>query len=597
MGTEYWLEELREWLKRAKEADQDLQQFGAEVHQYKWKEKASLEEVEAFERKIQAKLPEEYRKFLLQAGNGGAGPYYGLFSLKEVYGWMNEGDYKQGQLPIASQGDGYFVCLQVTGADRGRLSYQGEDYLFFPRESGFLAWYLRWLREVASGYEIFWFGTNLDGDEEELCRQYREAATVKERWLILESMQKFPTLSKETAALIEEAAEEYSDTSDADLLLRLLGRIDIQKKDALLQRRWEAGLYDAGVAEVYHSLRDLKEEEKAAVLAYWGEQILLAVPKLADSSWYLAFQILIKCPQIHLKDVIGFWKIASQKNKPELIRAFGQFEDAKDDLDLFLELLEEREDVALLNAAVMAVPIAPSERLVEKLERICNEMESSIYVTQREEDIEEARRKSDQSRVFFNACHVKELVEERMINPPMPGIPRPHILRIIPHQPWEKRKGSEHRDLAIHPLIALVLQKIYGRLPSTRADWDLLFPEIKKLHLVLDPDYLDSGLERHTVYLKKPDEYGFPERTYAYDTDDWSAIGRMSNLRELVIEQICVNDFSFLTQCKKMKRLSLYNTNFSDCRLLLQMPGLQQADLRSCPLMHTEVLTGFQVIL
>lgn len=48
----------------------------------------------------------------------------------------------------------------------------------------------------------------------------------------------------------------------------------------------------------------------------------------------------------------------------------------------------------------------------------------------------------------------------------------------------------------------------------------------------------------------------------------------------------------FLTQCQSPERLSLYNTNFSDCRLLLQMPKLKSVDLRLCKLEYIDVLNS-----
>ena len=40
--------------------------------------------VEAFEQGYSIRLPSEYRDFLVQIGNGGAGPYYGVFALGTV---------------------------------------------------------------------------------------------------------------------------------------------------------------------------------------------------------------------------------------------------------------------------------------------------------------------------------------------------------------------------------------------------------------------------------------------------------------------------------------------------------------------------------
>jgi len=52
--------------------------FGASYHQYKLNPPLPLAVVEAFERRHGVSLPDDYRLFLTQIGNGGAGPYYGV---------------------------------------------------------------------------------------------------------------------------------------------------------------------------------------------------------------------------------------------------------------------------------------------------------------------------------------------------------------------------------------------------------------------------------------------------------------------------------------------------------------------------------------
>ena len=184
MADTFLLEELRLLLEKARTADADLKQFGAKNHKYQWNPPAVLADVEAFEREIGVTLPEGYRDFLLQVGDGGAGPFYGLFSLKQVHGWLgwplepekppilrpgmsevetHEGEnWKRGCIPIESEGDTYFTCLMVSGPDRGRvvyIEYEG-SWVFFPREPDFLSWYTRWLRDTANGYRSFgWFAT------------------------------------------------------------------------------------------------------------------------------------------------------------------------------------------------------------------------------------------------------------------------------------------------------------------------------------------------------------------------------------------------------------------------------------------------------
>jgi hypothetical protein len=68
--------------------DPGLVVFGADEHRYRLRPPVSIEQLRDFEKLHGITLPSDYRQFLLQAGNGGAGPYYGILPLEEspVYG-------------------------------------------------------------------------------------------------------------------------------------------------------------------------------------------------------------------------------------------------------------------------------------------------------------------------------------------------------------------------------------------------------------------------------------------------------------------------------------------------------------------------------
>lgn len=74
----------------------------------------------------------------------------------------------------------------------------------------------------------------------------------------------------------------------------------------------------------------------------------------------------------------------------------------------------------------------------------------------------------------------------------------------------------------------------------------------------------------------------------------FSAIGKMPNLHTLLFKNtfpVHIKNFRFLSQCKKLKKLDLSGTNFSDCTLLAKLPSLKYVllpDRRQ--LIHTEVL-------
>lgn len=71
-------------VKRAGEVDKTREVFGASKHQYKLNPVVSMDNIYRFESKHNIKLPEEYVFFVTMIGNGGAGPYYGLYTLENT---------------------------------------------------------------------------------------------------------------------------------------------------------------------------------------------------------------------------------------------------------------------------------------------------------------------------------------------------------------------------------------------------------------------------------------------------------------------------------------------------------------------------------
>lgn len=75
---------------------------------------------------------------------------------------------------------------------------------------------------------------------------------------------------------------------------------------------------------------------------------------------------------------------------------------------------------------------------------------------------------------------------------------------------------------------------------------------------------------------------------------DFSLLARMDNLHTVLFPEyggIQAADFSFLPQCRKLKKLDLAGTNFSDCALLEGMPALRWVRLpHRAQLVHLEAL-------
>ncbi|MCI8556951.1 MAG: hypothetical protein HFI19_04140 [Lachnospiraceae bacterium] len=168
----------------------------------------------------------------------------------------------------------------------------------------------------------------------------------------------------------------------------------------------------------------------------------------------------------------------------------------------------------------------------------------------------------------------------------------PYHLLLTPNQEKDLGMNRPRRPdgIAIHPLVAFAIKENFNRLPLTAYDWSKDLGRIKTLKL--EPRGRKEGID--TLYICPPSEY-FPPEPYYYDLHDWSVVGRMTSLRTLIIENIYVDDFTFLSKCKNLRKLSLYGTNFSDCRLLLEMPNLKEADLHLCPLTHEEALSTLSI--
>jgi hypothetical protein len=205
-------------LQVAKETDKNLKVFGAYRHKYELSPPAKPEEVLQFEQKYAIELPECYKSFILNIGNGGisyedsaAGPYFGIYPLgrnvnelifnnpekyikneclifpemsgdywntltrkTDHYEEITDEEYETetgklygGILPIGSQGCSFLHGIILNGKYRGHvvnldLERHKPQFAF---EKNFLEWYERWLDEIISGYLItdktIWFGYSM----------------------------------------------------------------------------------------------------------------------------------------------------------------------------------------------------------------------------------------------------------------------------------------------------------------------------------------------------------------------------------------------------------------------------------------------------
>jgi hypothetical protein len=77
--------------------------FGAEAHGFDLNPELHEADLATFERTHGVKLPSDYRAFLMSVGNGGAGPFYGVFPLGKVDDNFDLRDWGEGDIGVLSK--------------------------------------------------------------------------------------------------------------------------------------------------------------------------------------------------------------------------------------------------------------------------------------------------------------------------------------------------------------------------------------------------------------------------------------------------------------------------------------------------------------
>lgn len=170
--------------------------FGSDYHSYKFNDCLSSEKITKFEEQHNVSLPNDYRRFINEIGNGGFGPGYGLMELGYQNSILRSLNYSKyiatpfphtdawnenfenidfdtdttdeeyqnqlaGSIPIAIMGCGYDEYLVITGKESGNIWTDARvgDYGIAPiRDANnnhldFFTWYDLWLDDVIKKYK------------------------------------------------------------------------------------------------------------------------------------------------------------------------------------------------------------------------------------------------------------------------------------------------------------------------------------------------------------------------------------------------------------------------------------------------------------
>lgn len=78
------LDRIKNKLNLAMCKDTAFSEFGSSSHQYRVNGKLAAKELADWQAHNQVTLPEPFAQFLTKVGNGGAGPYYGIYSIEKA---------------------------------------------------------------------------------------------------------------------------------------------------------------------------------------------------------------------------------------------------------------------------------------------------------------------------------------------------------------------------------------------------------------------------------------------------------------------------------------------------------------------------------
>jgi hypothetical protein len=169
--------EINDLLRDLHYADPSYRVFGSRKHRYGLNPPLAESSVDAFERQHGITLPADYRAFLCEIADGGAGPYYGLATLRAAsedrdlgipfpfiestegmscervkvkatgyHQYEEFGGSVGGILEVSHRGCVIYACLVVRGPAFGTMWEIREDC--YPMGITFGQWYHRWMLDM-----------------------------------------------------------------------------------------------------------------------------------------------------------------------------------------------------------------------------------------------------------------------------------------------------------------------------------------------------------------------------------------------------------------------------------------------------------------
>ena len=413
------LHRIQQKLVQAKEADKDLEVFGADAHQYHLNPPVSEAEVLAFEQKYGVQLPECYRAFMLTIGDAKAkksdfiaGPYFGLYAFgtcvdellyeeTETYlkapcnlspdmtreEWdaltdpllpseeeEEEDDDKYfaerakvfgGLLPLGSQGCAYYHALVLTGPYAGRVVNVNWDLLkpVFAFETNFLDWYERYLDEVISGQLLddrpTWFGYHRGEAAEVLLTEYEQTNDRKTQTDCLDGVyHKRPPLPDTVLDKVEELIALNNE--DKDFLIEILTLYSYKRAQPYLE-----ALVTEKPKKVFQYIWWYAQDH----CADWVPAVKELLPTITDEETFNFATYLLTETEDFEEDVLPFTDNANPQIRSTAYYTLGKSQKKEQYIDTFIKGLQET-DNDVLRTVIQAISGVKDERLLPYYKQI-----------------------------------------------------------------------------------------------------------------------------------------------------------------------------------------------------------------------------------
>ena len=409
---------IKSKLIEAAKVDKELKAFGASSHAYMMNDPIELEELLSFEEKYSIHIPDCYRAFLLQVGNGGkshadsgAGPFYGIYSLgsgvdelifenTEKYiknecilnPELSEEDWERitakieddnisdeeydrelgriygGILPLGSQGCRYLHGIILNGEFKGKMVNFNPDHQKpkFTFEKNFLDWYERWLDEVISGDllvdKAHWFGYGMGGSDQELLETFQSNPSITTQKDALTGLLRKRKLSSSSLESIDKAYQK-TDKEIAQLLLQILVKFK--------HPRWKDYLIEIGKEDLLTVFQFIFWYDKSGS-SDWIEYIEKNISRITDPETFrFCTYIIQECNFDYGQLISEFIKNEKEEIRSNTISSLSKLKNKDEYLETFILGLNDTSN-KVIQSSLHALTGVKDKKLLIHYKNIAN---------------------------------------------------------------------------------------------------------------------------------------------------------------------------------------------------------------------------------